>query len=132
VPPYSLAPIVFPFPALAACAARAQLGGDRELALGALAAARLAVATSLGHALPAPERSIRADRARHWLSTLAMPQQARLAFFRAFDASTGSPIAAGEALAELGRMLVGHLDDPAHDELRRCAERLRLYFEQTP
>lgn len=77
-----------------------------------------------------PERALRAERARQWLATLALPQQARLAFLRAYDASTASPAAAGDALAELSRTLAGHLDAAAARELAGCAERLRLYFDE--
>lgn len=131
LPPYGLEPVEFAFPALAACAARAAPGGERELAMGAYVAARLASAAALGSAVGPEQRMVRAERARHWLAMLALPQQARLAFFRAFDGSVGGG-AAAEAIGELARTLVGHLDDAAHAELAGCAERLRLYYENTP
>lgn len=135
-PPYALAPVHFLFPALAACAGRVTAVGDRELVLGALMAARLAVATAawVGVAatrITAHDRAVRAERARQWLALLPMPQPARLAFYRAFDATVAGPVPAGEALTELARTLTGHLDATAQRELVACAERLRLYYEQT-
>jgi hypothetical protein len=100
------------------------------MALGALMAARLAVGLAPPLALPHDLRERRADRAKHWLTTLAMPQPARMALLRAFDASaTPNTHAAvtntADALIELTRTLTGHLDVAAQQELSALANALR-------
>ncbi len=75
---------------------------------------------------------MRADRARTWLSALTMPQPARMALLRAVDASVMSGIDAAASLRELMHVLTGHLTPAALQELGALAERLRLYYEQTP
>jgi hypothetical protein len=123
---------MFSVPALAECAASAALGGDREMALAALMAGRLMLAALPPVQLPAAERSIRAERARSWLSALTMPQPARMALLRAIDASIEGGIEATASLRELMQVLTGHLTPDALQELGALAERLRLYYEQTP
>ena len=131
-PPYSLEPVTFPLPALADAAAAAPLGGDREMALGSFLVARLMLATMPPTQLPTLERATRAERARHWLSTLAMPQPARMALLRAADASVAGGRDAAAALRELAQMLMGHLAPPALQELVALGDHLRLYYEQNP
>lgn len=131
-PPYSLEPVLFAVPALADCAQSATLGSDREMALAAVMIARLMLAALPPAQLPQPERAMRADRARTWLSALTMPQPARMALLRAVDASVMSGIDAAASLRELMHVLTGHLTPAALQELGALAERLRLYYEQTP
>lgn len=131
-PPYSLDPVAFSAPALAEAVGAAQIGGDRELALGTLMVARLVIAALPPVPLAPEERTLRAERTRQWLSGLTMPQPARMALIRAIDASAAPGINATAALRELAQMLTGHLPDPALRELITLAERLRLYYEETP
>ncbi|HWG34088.1 MAG TPA: hypothetical protein VN650_07955 [Gemmatimonadaceae bacterium] len=131
-PPYSLEPVVFVIPALAECAGTATLGGDREMALAALTTARLMLATIPPILLPEAERVTRAERARSWLSALTMPQPARMAILRSIDASVSGGMDAAASLRELMQVLTGHLSPAALTELGMLAERLRLYYEQTP
>jgi hypothetical protein len=131
-PPYSLEPVQFATPALADCAGSAALGGDREMALAALTTARLMLATIPPVLLPEAERLTRAERARSWLSALTMPQPARMAVLRAIDASVAGGMDAAASLRELMQVLTGHLSPAALSELGTLAERLRLYYEQTP
>lgn len=72
----------------------------------------------------------RADRAKTWLSGLTMPQPARMALLRTFDATAAGPQAAAEAIAELARTVVGHIDAPSQQELAELTGQLRLYYEQ--
>ncbi|MES2357882.1 MAG: hypothetical protein V4529_06015 [Gemmatimonadota bacterium] len=131
-PPYSLEPVLFAIPALAECAGSAALGGDREMALAALTTARLMLATIPPILLPEAERVTRAERARSWLSALTMPQPARMAILRSIDASVSGGMDAAASLRELMQVLTGHLSPAALTELGMLAERLRLYYEQTP
>jgi len=108
------------------------LGGDREMAIAALMTARLMLASLPPTELPAAERAMRAERARSWLSALTMPQPARMALLRAVDASIPSGIEGAASLRELMQVLTGHLSPAALQELGALAERLRLYYEQTP
>lgn len=131
-PPFSLEPVTFPLPALAEAAASAPLGGDREMAIGSFVVARLVLASTPPTLLPQADRATRAERARHWISTLAMPQPARMALLRAADASVAGGRDAAAALRELAQMLLGHLAPAALQELVALGDHLRLYYEQTP
>lgn|GEM_PF-1171085 len=131
-PPYSLEPVLFTFPALAASAASAALGGNREMALAAITAARLMLASVPPVALGVPERTVRAERAKNWLSALSMPQPARMAVIRALDASIESGMEGAASIREMMHVLTGHISPAALVELGALAERLRLYYEQTP
>ncbi len=128
-PPYSLDQISCYAPALSDAVGSAQIGGDRELALGSLMVARLLFAALPPAPLPPEERALRADRARQWLSGLTMPQPARMALLRVVDASVAPGVDATAALRELAQMLTGHLPEAALRELVTLAERLRLYYE---
>ncbi|HEX6535136.1 MAG TPA: hypothetical protein VF041_11085 [Gemmatimonadaceae bacterium] len=75
-PPYSLPPHRFPFQALAAQAARAPLGGAREVALACLMAARLADASRTMRVSDAA-RAARAVGARAWFGAVAVPAPLR-------------------------------------------------------
>jgi hypothetical protein len=124
--------VPFCVPALAECAGSASLGGDREMALAALTTARLMLAVLPPVELTSTERTIRADRARSWLSAITMPQPARMAILRAIDASVLGGMEAAATLRELMHVLTGHLSPAALLEIGALAERLRLYYEQTP
>jgi hypothetical protein len=55
-----------------------------------------------------------------------------MALLRAVDASIASGIEATASLRELMHVLAGHLTPRALQEIGVLAERLRLYYEQTP
>ena len=78
-PPYTLAAPAFAFRSLAALVGRAALGGPRETALATLIAARLAAGAAHPVALALPLRAARADAARIWLTSVALPAPVRAA-----------------------------------------------------
>lgn len=119
LPPYAVAPTFFPFRSVASRAARLAIGGEREVALAALMAARIARASVGATALPLPLRQARAAAARMWFATLTLPARARLAAQRVVDASATADrqsLAAG--LEELTEVASGVLDRASHLELR--------------
>jgi hypothetical protein len=77
----------FRFRALAALVGRSPLGGEREVALATLLAARL-VAGTLPPALPQSVRIARANGARAWFAALALPTSLRQPLIRLLDATT--------------------------------------------
>lgn len=88
-PPHALAPVGFPMRSLAALAARAALGGPREVILAAMQAARMVEGAVGLHPLPESLRRARAQAARAWLSALALPVPSRLVIARVIEASAG-------------------------------------------
>ncbi|MFI5309970.1 MAG: hypothetical protein ACHQQ3_01955 [Gemmatimonadales bacterium] len=120
--PFALAAPAFPFRALAALAARAPLGGARETALATLAAARLAAGAAPPVLLSLPLRVARADAARLWLTSVALPAAVRSAIVRLVDATAqdDSRAIAG-ALAKVTDVTAAHLDRGARSELDRLA-----------
>ncbi|MDQ6612353.1 MAG: hypothetical protein M3Y64_07965 [Gemmatimonadota bacterium] len=123
-PPYSLQPLSFPFPALAALAGRLPLGGGREIALASLTAARLAVSMLEPEPLAVADRTTRASAARVWLASLALPTTMRVPFTRCFESTAGAPIGAAGALRSLQTLIHAHLDAPSSLELERLSRRL--------
>ena len=87
-PPYALATPRFRFRALAALAGRSPLGGEREVALAALLAARLVVGALPPQPLPQGVRITRANGARAWFAALALPVALRQSLARLVDATT--------------------------------------------
>ena len=87
-PPYALAAPLFRFRALAALAGRSPLGGEREIALATLMAARLVVGALPPQPLPQGVRIMRANGARVWLAALALPAPLRQSLARLVDATT--------------------------------------------
>lgn len=124
--PYSLRPLAFPLPALAAMGARAPLGGPRETALACLMVGRLA-ADLLDSAAPlAPElRKTRAQGARQWLSGTTLPPPVRAALLRLTEATaTGRATAVSEALDSVMTVTANQLDSAARLELGKLAQAL--------
>ncbi|HLA90221.1 MAG TPA: hypothetical protein VJL28_07325 [Gemmatimonadaceae bacterium] len=123
--PYALAAPVFPFRALAALAGRAPLGGPRETALATLVAARLAAGATPPALLAPPARAARAEAARLWLTSIALPAAVRGALLRLADASgTDDLRAIAVALARVTEVTAPHLDRGARSELDRLGARL--------
>jgi hypothetical protein len=87
-PPYGLTTPRFRFRALAALAGRSPLGGEREVALATLLAARLVVGTLPPQPLPQGVRITRANGARAWFAALALPTPLRQSLARLVDATT--------------------------------------------
>ena len=116
-PPYALAPTSFRFPALAALAGRAPLGGQREVVLAAYVVARLAHDTLAERGVSPETRIDRAAHARTWLATLALPAPARAALQRSIEASAAESRAAAEAMTGVMKSIDTFLDPPSRMEL---------------
>jgi hypothetical protein len=124
-PPYSLAPALFRFRALATNAGRAPLGGARETGLACYVAARLAAGLLLPIVLTDEERVSRAAAARVWLASQAVPAPMRAPLVKLIDATRGSLRAqAGAALVTVAEAAASYLDGPALSELRALAAQL--------
>jgi hypothetical protein len=98
------------------------IGGEREVALAVLVAARFA-STNIGSAaLPKAQREARAAASRVWFSTLALPAKARLAAQRVVEASAhDDPAALAASLEEMIEVAAPVLDRAANAELRGLA-----------
>lgn len=121
--PYALAPTVFPFPALAALAGRASLGGPREVALACLVAGRLVVDSTAENGLTAEQRKVRAQRTRQWLGSAALPQPVRTSLVRLVEATAGEDRTTVKgALDAVMTVTANHLDQAARLELERLAQ----------
>lgn len=122
--PFALAPIAFPFPALAGLAGRLPLGGGREVVLAVLTAARLGVVMLPPEAVPGDERRARAAAARVWLASLALPAPLRVPLARAIDASATGPMPMSAALRAVAAAAGSYLDGGSSLELDRLVRRL--------
>jgi hypothetical protein len=120
-----LAAPVFRFRALAGLAGRRQLGGDREVAVAAFVAARLAAAALLPVPLPPEARTARATGARAWLAAVAVPAPARGPLVRVIDASGRDDRAAlGAAVRTLIDAIGRCLDGAARREMDALVKEL--------
>lgn len=117
-PPYALAPLRFPFPALAASLENAPLGGPREVCTAALQVARL-VHSSRTSRLGSQARAGRAAATRSWLASMALPKDL-------FEALANVALATGRSvpvshsdpqLVELLALLNPYLDPAARAEI---------------
>lgn len=125
-PPYSLAPVVFRFRALATLAGRLPLGGERELVMTLMMGARLADGCTTRVGLTAELRKARATGARHWIGALALPATTRSAAYSVAESTTGESrdgvVAALERLMAIAAPL---LDPPSRAELKQVVSALR-------
>lgn len=96
--PYAVEPTEFRFPSLAAAAGRAPLGGQRETALAAFLAARLADDAIQPTSLPLALRAQRAAAARSWLSSIAVSTPVRRAVLRLLEASESDDAAPADSI----------------------------------
>ena len=121
------APNHFPFPALAAQAGRAPLGGTREVALACLMAARLAInARCAAKELTRRAHADRTSSARNWFASLAIPPAVRSACTRLTDATVcADPTEIATALAGVLSAARRHLDAAGAEELDRAIASLR-------
>jgi hypothetical protein len=122
--PYALESTVFPFPALAMMAGRAPLGGRREIALACFLVARMVVDTALASGiLSADQRESRAQAAKHWLGSAAIPIQVRSALsWLAESTAADDRNAIKAALDSVMTVTANHLDSGARLELGRLAQ----------
>jgi hypothetical protein len=123
-PPYAVPPTEFRFPALAALAGRAQLGGDREVALAVYLAARLAQDCHGGTELSEAARTERAASAKTWISTFAVPAAVRPSITRVIEGTAGSAPTIVEDLRALVASTRSYLDIQSQAELDRLANAL--------
>jgi hypothetical protein len=121
LPPFAVVPTSFRFPALAALAGRAPLGGQREVALAVYLVARMVDDTLPDRGLSAQTRTERASSARTWLSTVALPNTVRPALLKAIEASAGDPAEAGATLVDVTSVTANFLDAGARSELEQLA-----------
>jgi hypothetical protein len=125
-PPFSLDAPVFRFRALAMLAGRAPLGGEREMALAALMAARLAEGMLPPSPLAAGTRRARGVGARVWFSTLTLPPAARAPIAKLVDATEGaSRTATSDALAAFADIAKPSLDPASRAEIAELVIALR-------
>lgn len=122
--PYALEPTTFPFPALAAMAGRAPLGGPREIALACFLIARIVFdAVSAPGMLSPDQKRARAQGAKHWLGSAALPTQLRSALSRLAESTvTDDRNAITAALDSVMTVTANHLDPAARLELGRLAQ----------
>jgi hypothetical protein len=121
--PHALEPIAFRFPALAALAGRAQIGGRREVALATFVASKLARDCHADPPLPDAARAERAAGAKSWMSTLNLPATVRPALVRLLEATGRSRPIAEEFAAALSAVHT-FLDGAALRELQEFAATL--------
>ncbi|MGH7688491.1 MAG: hypothetical protein ACREN3_02710 [Gemmatimonadaceae bacterium] len=127
LPPYAVVPPAFPFPALAAGAGRAPLGGEREVLLACFVAARLASDTleTGGGAVPPSLRRTRARGARIWLGALAVPGGVRGPVGKLIDATaTDDSDGLRHALLAVIGVTAEYLDPASRSDLERLAQAL--------
>lgn len=134
LPPYSVEPATFQFPALAALAGKLQLGSGREAAVAALLAARLARDAADPDTLDRATREARAAAARDWFRALCPDARIRAACTAVADA-TGGPgprseggldtAALARAIQRVSEVTSRHLDAAARRELEALARRLQ-------
>src|SRR4051812_1684298 len=123
-PPYALSLTSFRFPALAALAGRAPLGGHREVALAIYLAARLAQDILPARGVSQPTRAERAVNARNWLANLTLPAAVRPALSKLVETSAGSPELAAQAVRNVTAVTANFIDPGARLELDQLAASL--------
>jgi hypothetical protein len=121
--PYALDVPTFSFASLAALAARAPLGGVREVAIATFAAARLADDVR-PDGLSAEDRQVRATAARRWLSTLSLAEPVRRAVTELIAATERDASATAAAVRRVIEVTGGLLDAASRSELDLLAREL--------
>jgi hypothetical protein len=121
----TLQPQEFPFPALAACAAAAPLGREREFAMACLLAARLIAGTQPPLSFGADVRRARAAGARAWLDSHQLSGRVRAGFERLSDATADdAPISIARPLRAVLEMSAPRLDEASRAELAALLDRI--------
>lgn len=118
-PPYALATPYFRFRALASLAARAPLGGPREVVLATYLVARLVDDCLPEKELPAAARVERSTSARGWLANVALPTAVRASLNRLAEATGGDVSNLKPALTSVITIVDSYLDAPSRLELSR-------------
>jgi hypothetical protein len=122
--PYALETPTFSFAPLIAFAARAPLGGTREIALAAFVTARMAEDSMPDRLLAADIREGRAAGARRWLSTLTIPETSKQAFLGLIGATERGPAECAAALRRVIEVTGDSLDNPSRTALERLVREL--------
>jgi hypothetical protein len=122
--PYALDTPRFAFVAMATFAAKASLGGLREIGLAAYVTARMAEDTLPSQGLTVEARRTRAANARKWLSTLAIAEPTRRAFIELVAATEADPQLAATAVRRVMEVTAVALDSASRAELERLARDL--------
>lgn len=125
-PPYALSTPYFRFRALASLAARAPLGGPREVVLATYLVARLVDDCLPEKQLPAAARMERATCARGWLANVALPTAVRASLARLADETGGDLSKLKPALTSALAIIDGYLDPTSRTELARLERELNL------
>jgi hypothetical protein len=126
LPPYSINTPAFRFRGLAALAGRSPLGGDREVVLATLMAARCASSCLPPDSLSAEVRQARADRTAKWLGSMAIPAEVRSAAGCVIAASAaGADATLAEAIEALIDAATPALDRGARAELEQVVQGVR-------
>ncbi len=94
------------------------------MALAVLTVARLAHVLLPPEVLPVEERQARAQGARVWLASLALPAALRVPLARSIDASAAGAAPMATALRGLASAASGYLDGSAALEVDRLVRRL--------
>jgi hypothetical protein len=118
-PPYALSTPCFRFRALASLAARAPLGGPREVALATYLVARLVDDCLPEKELPSAARAARSGGARGWLANVALPTAVRASLIRLTDATGGDLSDIQPALTSTMAVVDAYLDPSSRSELAR-------------
>lgn len=122
--PYSVAPTPFRFPALAALAGSAAIGGRREIVLGTYLAVRLADDAFSGAGLSSDARAERARAARHWLGMIALPPSVLAALAAVLDSTTRDSAAIADGLRGALSVVGSWLDEGSRLEVRMLTDAL--------
>jgi hypothetical protein len=118
--PFALDTPTFPFRGLAALAARAPIGGARDVAVAAFTTARMADEVRPGGFSP-EERQARAANTRRWITTLTLPEPARRVFLELISATEQDGPATAAALRRVIEVTGLQLDAASRGELERLA-----------
>lgn len=123
LPPYALEPTAFPFPALAAMAGRAPLGGPRETALACFLVARLAGEIADGHGLPSDQQRARVQGVKHWLGASALSGSLKAALTKLAESTLSEDREVSKsAVDSVIAVTANQLDPGARLELSRLAQ----------
>jgi hypothetical protein len=140
LPRFALTSPVFRFRSLAALAARAALGGDRETVIACLQLARLCAGILPPYRLSRELTLERTEHTRNWLASVAVPSGIRSTAFGIFGGLTGYDRARlALAFEDLVKAAAGQLDEASRVELTALVHELagsqsptRAHYSTTP
>jgi hypothetical protein len=123
LPPYALEPTAFPFPALAAMAGRAPLGGPREAALACFIVARVVGEFAAGDRLAPDQQRTRVQGVKQWLGSAAVPAPLKAVLTKLVESTISEDReVAKSALDSVIAVTANQLDPGARLELSRLAQ----------